>query len=148
MSERGYFQIIIYKAYPHERETIMDILREEGVSSEEVVDEGQPLVLGSTYAANEMALDAYETIGSEIIERAPHTSFACWNDPKYEFPGGITMHTPELGRWQGDCDSSGNPYLTASRIKDLISTPDVLLREAGLPWDERLAELRKGLDAR
>jgi len=149
MSDRSYFQIIILKVGgPRRAEAIAEILEHEGITCEYAEKTDGSLELGKRYVAEEMSLDTYTTLADQIIGAAPSTTFECWNDPKYEYGGGYCAYSPGLGRFEGDCDSDGNPYLTAPQLRDIIEKGDPtvplaqrITERAGIAWQDLMTQL-------
>ena len=131
MSDRSYFQLLVEGPATDEAALHALIENELGIGAE-----GE-----RRWSAEDANTAFYQEVASRIIDRFPEVSFECWNDPAYDYLGGLVMYTPELGRWEGECDSDGNAVLTASQIKGL---PMKKIHEAaGIAWSDRLAYLRE-----
>lgn len=152
MSDRSAFTLVVYDCPPEQREAVLGIINEHGLTEDYFGDKDvDELDLGATYGYGEMDLTAYQDVAEEIIEAAPGATFQCWNDPKYEYGGATTIYAPDLGRFTGDCDSDGDPYITASRFREVMkggsAFADQQDRALGLPWLDRLDDLKAKVPA-
>lgn len=152
MSDRSAFQLIVYACPDKQREALLKVLRYEGLSEDWTDPVGETLLLAVQYTAEEKTLDAYESIANRVIAVAPGAAFLCWNDPKYEYPGAITMYEPTLGRFTGECDQSGDPYLTAGAFRSINFDGDDPIGEIenllGMPWLDLFENLKGAESAR
>lgn len=141
MSDRTYFQLIVYACPPEQQEAVLDVIDEYGLTPESAeAPEPRALLLDERYVYDETALGTSSEVASNLMRRAPSTAFECWEDPKYEYGGQIHRYTPELGLFEGDCNSEGQSYLTEDRIAAFLDTKayGALGQQAGLPWRHAL----------
>lgn len=163
MSDRSYAQVVVYDCPTDQRDAaraaIFEAFGTESINELPTIDRmpgsvdvmaagrfvpATALAPGDRYGDDECALDMNETIADALIKAAPGVIFATWVDPKYEYPGALTMYAPGLGRFDTYCDAEGNATITGYAVKKLMAeAPD--LREAlraalGLAWDEAIAE--------
>lgn len=148
MSDRSAFTLIVYDCPPEQRAAVLEIINEHGLTEDYFDGEEETaLNLGTRYGYGEMLLTAYQDVADQIIEKAPGATFECWNDPKYEYSGAVTMYAPDLGRFTSDCDADGEPYVTAPTIRKLIvntGEEDLALgleQALGVTWSKRFAEI-------
>ena len=148
MSDRGYCQVIVYHCPTGQRSAMLakiEELFEFGQWDENPSSDTRTLEFATVYGAEEQPLDAYDRYSAALIEVAPGSSFACWTDPKYEYPGAIVLYEPSLGRYDGRCDANGNPYLTAREIEAVLTAQDVPIGTAsGLAWLSKFEEALGG----
>lgn len=137
MSDRGHRTLHIYdvKAIQSERDAVEAILAKEGLSREDDVEDD---TLTGLWSDDEARLDAHDEIAGALIAAMPGIAFAIWNDPKYEYLGGISLYTPELGVYSADCDADGNVVKTAHEIVTFLG------RFLGEPWTKALTALGRG----
>lgn len=156
MSDYTPVQLIVYDCPPEEREAICEIIESEGYGIDYFGGHDfETLLFDQAYGDDEASLTAPEDVGNEIIARAPGSTFVIWSDPKYEYLGSIVMYAPDLGPFTADCDSDGNAVFTAAKIISLVgehfrddSPPgsrDEFKRALGVPWGERMDQLRATL---
>jgi hypothetical protein len=162
VSDRSYAQVIVTDCPEEQRAAARaaiydafgsDTLNEEPTLDQPILDKPAPLenlitwppnpdlVLGDRYGDEECSLDQNEVIANALIAAAPGCSFAAWSDPKYEFDGAMTMYTPELGRFDGACDSNGNIHWTNEEISQFFGAtpiPDRVEKALGLTWQRVL----------
>jgi hypothetical protein len=151
MSDRTYAQVDVLACPEDQRAALVAVL--DGTT--EIPADFYPLTLGSAneapeddtapigrYGWDELALGSISDIASALIEAAPGATFHAWEDPKYEYPGGVVMYAPDLGRFDADCDANGQPYVTAWQVQQAADL-DTLRRETGVTWAQRMYELRK-----
>jgi len=131
MSDRSYFQLHIYG---FERVEDLPWAVEELITSELGLDLEWVRRKDIRFVAEEMGLGAYEEIGEQLIGVDPRLMFQCWNDPKYEYMGGLFRYTPHLGRFQHDSDSRGSPMFSAEEVMAIVSSGSDLESLLGLPW--------------
>ena len=142
MSDRSAFTFILWDCPDEEQQRqVTRIASREFLSQDftgEVAD-GEQMVFGQAYGIDEARLDAYETIGNELAEKAPGATFECWNDPKYEYSGMLFMHTPEHGRYTHPCFEDGTLAFSTDEVdRALEMQPDDRARLLGKPWLERM----------
>lgn len=88
----------------------------------------------------------------DLLERGqrektlPPLSFQAYDRALWKEYGDVVMATPELGRFEGRCDSQGSVVLTDRRIAAAFTgaggdAANVLARLAGLPWSTELGLL-------
>lgn len=145
MSDRSYFQLRFYSVPPDEDAAIREVMADHDLDTDATI----PLVNDDdAWDAEECALDMYERVGYDLAGVAPGSTFACWSDPKYEYPGGLVMHAPGLGIFDHDCDSNGNATFTAAEVASFVTEarqPDgtidtaIFEHKLGLPWDAAIA---------
>ena len=135
MGDYSYLTLIVY-ALPlgtPEVDILVAINEDWGLTCEET-DDPNSAVIGR-WTAEEASLDAYESIGKRLRKIEPNLTFEIWNDPKYEYLGGLFMNAPELGSWTGQCDSDGSPVFTAHEVEKILrEPPDRQAKLFGLPW--------------
>jgi hypothetical protein len=171
MSDRAYAQVVIYDCPPDQRAAaraaIYDAFEAETLNEEPQIDNApgsdrydaarwtpaEELVLGDRYGEEECSLDMNDTIAGAIIAAAPGATFAAWVDPKYEYPGALTMYAPDLGRFDADCDADGNPTVTGYQVRqilkanaDAIAAVAAIRTALGSAWETRIDELRAVID--
>lgn len=174
MSDRAYAQVVVYDCPEDQRAAALAAIYEafDGESinerpsidtapdSRDVMAPGRfvpaaDLVLGERYGDDDRSLDLNETLTDAIIAAAPGAIFAAWVDPKYEYPGALTMYAPELGRFDSVCDANGEAYIESGQVRHLLTddqyTPEstiTTLRAAlGLPWGDAIDAARARLAA-
>jgi len=169
MSDRTYFQLVVYDAPPAElaafraamtteppfdpdnpyARSVGDLgtneINEEAPEVGELTTDAEPL----SWGWSECALDAATEYGPLIAAVMPGATFECWADPAYEYPGELYAHAPELGAFVGPCDANGNLTLTAAEILNAVANArslsglrDQLRALAGGPWQDAIRTLR------
>ena len=67
------------------------------------------------YAVSESYLGSTDQIIEQAVKIADDNgeviAYHAWEDPRYEFPGALTMSDGQRG-WYGDCTANGDAYLT------------------------------------
>lgn len=135
MSDRSYLQLVIYACPPDQESTLRRIIDENGLAR---TAPGEPLI--GEWFDEESPLGAYDEIADALIAAAPGCAFACWNNPKYEIPGGLTQYHPTLGAYHHDCDAYGEPTFTQSEVERFLRLQAPRL-ELGLPWRDAFRAL-------
>lgn len=108
----------------------------ERVEHWDVDDEGiGTLRLPGPYTDEQARLSIAPELGEELAQIG--CAFDLWQDPKYEFPGEVYMHVPEVGTWTGPCDAQGEPYLEARQIDQLVEE----WRQQANPTGESLVKM-------
>lgn len=46
--------------------------------------------------------------------------FRAWESPRYEWRGSLSLWTPALGLWRGECDTHGDAILVEGHLDDTI----------------------------
>jgi hypothetical protein len=133
--------LIVYGCPDDQRQAVLDVIQSERLSedSQPTVDE---LVLGERYGIDETQLDRYAEIAGILMTRAPGATFVIWNDPKYEWLGGLMAYAPDLGAWSHDCDAEGTPVFSYQEVVDILKMDrdsGYIRQHIGEPWMERLA---------
>lgn len=159
MGDRSYFALRFYEVPPEEDAPIREFLFGEGWDSAGFPIT-EPLVNddSSAWDVEEMLIGSYQEIGRGLMAVAPGSTFACWNDTKYEWLGGLFMHAPGLGEFVHDCDSNGTAVfgtdevlrlLAQSRAEfpDFAAVADVeFARLLGKPWEDAIEAARRKTD--
>jgi hypothetical protein len=117
-------QLTVHAAPPEQHPAILKVINAYGlgqdwasVAPEELFTE---LELGVQYTDDQGVVGHASEITSELVAVAPGASFIVWEDPKYEWLGLVCMYTPELGLFEHDCDSSGEPQLSDQTIQAIL----------------------------
>jgi hypothetical protein len=115
------FQITIYTAPKRRHKRILQILEAHdlGLDWSESTD-FTTLELGVAYTTNLGHPGEAEEIAAELIAAAPECAFLAWDDPVYEYLGGLVAYTKKLGEYGHSCDADGTPVLTAEEITKLL----------------------------
>jgi len=123
--------LIIEACPPDKREAVLNVIRRQGLGEDWGTSHvGDTLQIGEQYVDDSASLAANIEVADDLIEAAPDAAFVIWTDPKYEYLGGITMYTPELGRFDGDCDADGNVVIqTPAARQQLQTVRDVVAAE-------------------
>ena len=122
MGDTTSFQLTIYRAPKKRHKKILAILEAHGLGLEDYDNAGpfDTLVLGEGYCTNLGHPGEADEIATELIEAAPECSFVGWDDPVYEYLGGLVAYTKQLGEYSHSCDADGNPVLTGEEITKLL----------------------------
>lgn len=134
MSDRSYAQVVIHDCPPEQRAAALAALAayEGGIRQRFDWPEATKLAIGERYGYDEADLDSHDQLTAALMAAAPGASFAVWVDPKYEYPGVLTMYTPALGECSGLCDADGEPYAERRELAAIIAIDDRAEREAAL----------------
>jgi hypothetical protein len=153
MGDTTTLQLTIYKAPKRRHKKILEIINAHDLeldwSTRGPHDE---LTIGeSAYTSNLAHPGEADEISTELIDVAPDCGFIVWDDPAYEFLGGLCMYTPELGEFGAQCDADGNPQLTGEMVIKLIdelaaARPETTIADVkaavdkatGKPWFEAM----------
>jgi len=141
MSDRSYFQLrLLATDKPAE---VLAYLDGEGLDFDDVPSVSN--LLGN-WEAEEMTVGYYDECASVLIKLDPNIVFYCWSDPAYEWLGGLVMYTPELGRFDADCDSTGNAVFRAEQIMGFVggngNSIEDLAAFTGTAWTDAFKLLR------
>jgi hypothetical protein len=101
------------------------------------------------FTAESCTGDAAEQVVSDILELCPEVRICAQTDPAYEWLGLLAMATPELGRYDAECDANGNPLFRRTEILEWVNEAQgpfeqpggvvgYLFRKMGGPWVEAL----------
>lgn len=144
MSDRAPVNLIVHFCPPEQEQAILKFINEHGLT-EDYFGGGDEmeLKLHTVYGSDDEPLDEYAEIATALSELVPHAAFEVWSDPKYEYPGGVTFWTLELGFFNGTCDANGEPYLTAHEYMKGL-TPDQVFAKLGIAWEQKFQEYRNG----
>lgn len=56
-----------------------------------------------------------------IAAKLPDFAYHVWEDPKYEYLGSSYMHVPEVGDFNGDCDSDGKVVVDTTEVAEWVA---------------------------
>jgi hypothetical protein len=118
-----------------------------GINWSNVAEPGPELEMDEPYTLSEAPYRALEDVVAELREAAPGVSFMAWSDPDSEGLGELIAFTPALGEYTGECDSSGDPVVTRSDVKEWArkGTPAADAdRELGGPWFDHYDKHMRG----
>lgn len=158
MGDRSYFSLRFYEVPPEDDEPIRTFLASEGWDSAGFPPEDPLVGDDNAWDVEEMLIGSYQDIGRGLMAVAPGTTFACWNDMKYEWLGGLFMYAPALGEFVHDCDSNGTAVFGTDEVLRLLAQaraeyPDVsaiadveFARLLGKPWEDAIEAARKRTD--
>lgn len=122
MGDRAPAQITIHATVPTDVPAILEFLEEWGLAADwgtTKVPEGS-IKLNTTYGDGET--DIGMIYNQALAKNAPNTAFTMWVDPKYEYPGDLEIHVPELGSFRASCDASGTPFVDPGVIMALLDS--------------------------
>lgn len=143
MSDYSALTLTVYDCPPEQRETVLETMRTYGIGDDE--GNGDGLRFGVDYHDFEARLDAYAEVAGVLMTEAPGASFRIWNDPKYEWLGGLMLYTPDLGAWGHNCDADGQPVFSVDEVLKIAEMqPDERRRALGLEWSDALASKASG----
>jgi hypothetical protein len=133
MGDTTNFQLTIYDCPDDQRESLVQViqdLRQDGDFSGAPSEGFDELELMNAYTDGLASLTAHDDYATDIIEAAPGATFVCWTDPKYEWLGGLVMYTPNLGRFDADCDANGVPAIGPYAIlQAVVDQPENATRD-------------------
>lgn len=119
MSDYATVTVIVYQCDEEERTHLVEWMDEQGFEPEH-----DPAGFGVANYLHDEPLGRDGDILQALIEIAPSATLRVWQDPKYEYDGSIHIHVPALGTWTGQCNSDGQPYLTAYEARPMIEAED------------------------
>jgi hypothetical protein len=85
-------------------------------------DPDRMLALRSPYQDTTAAPGTASVLATDLTRRAPEVAFKLWQDPCAENLGELFAYVPDLGPWDGQCDSDGEPYVRVRDALDLAGT--------------------------
>lgn len=142
MGDRTSFQVVIYDCPPEQASAVLDIINNYGLGVDWGNGETQTdvLFLGQLYTEHEMSCGTSDEMANLLQDEAPGASWELWEDPKYEWLGGLYRYTPSLGKFFADCDAAGSPQFTEEQVwRWRAADEDELAIHIGRPWADALA---------
>lgn len=148
MSDRTYFQIVIYAAPADERAAIERIFEQYDIGYGETRDSDgfYRVVLGAQANTHEIRCGSASDIAQELVHHAPRSSWELWEDPAYEWLGDVRRYTPDLGLFTAECTSEGCPVFTVAEVLQMVTQSEQSrLRALGETHRKALAALGEAL---
>ena len=115
MSDHAYFQLYVYELPTDQHPAFAALVK--GLGLEREYGDATPAPLGK-WVDEEARMNVVDEASGALSKMG--ASFECWQDPKYEYDGEYAAHFPQLGSWQGRCNSEGEPYLLASVVDEIV----------------------------
>ncbi|MEV6781927.1 hypothetical protein [Streptomyces sp. NPDC051098] len=122
------FQLYVYDVAPGEEAAVLEVIA--GVEDMEAEDPvaalgGSLLVRGMRYATDDAPFSTAQEVAADLTERAPTAVFELWLDPQHEYGGYYVAQVPDVGTYEGACDSLGAPYVSLLLLLDsAAAAPD------------------------
>lgn len=152
MGDRSSFQATVYDVPSRNIQALLDEVESYGLNvdwSEAPPKNGERFIdiIGKdgeiTFTCEEINLGMEEEFGKFLI--GLEAVFDCWQDPKYEWLGRGVMNHPEIGSFEYECGSDGEPMIAMHRVDAALTTGSIeTVRELlGTEYRKRFKELTK-----
>lgn len=101
MSDRTYYQAIVYACPAEHRAAVLAVLVEHELRFEFASPEpADVLALGVKYVETEKTIGQADDIATALIAVTPDVVFKLWEDPKYEYLGDLRIcRASSAARW-------------------------------------------------
>ncbi len=145
MGDRTTFQLHVYHCPEKERAAALAVIEYHELGPEyEGEDTPGALNMTALYFAAEAPINFSLKVAADLIKAAPGISLVAWGDPAYSEPGAFVAYTPELGRFEADCRTGGEPTWTGEEVAAFFAEADRTARAT--KGGSRLQRTQRELD--
>jgi hypothetical protein len=146
MGDRTSGTLTIHTAGPEHVRAILDVIDEYHLTEAADFRRGDgkelpAIQLHAAYQVGEFYCGSADEIADMLRENAPGASWTVHEDPAYSWLGSVTIYTPELGRWDAECDAGGTAQFTAAAILERVGDRAALDQLLGTAWTNAVAAL-------
>jgi hypothetical protein len=128
MGDRTYLQGVVYALNGADPEAVLELFDAYSINGTQYDEEPWSVATleaipdtGLRFDATEVSVGTARDIAGDLENASSDgVTFMMWEDPRYEWLGELFLHHPELGSYEGTCDSDGNSLLTDYQFRQMV----------------------------